>query len=455
MLQEQLLQILGNCTADYADIRFEESDAVSFAFRGVEQDSASTSRCCRGVVRACRNGGWGTVVFDSIRDAPECLSQACHLAKLVGKERTLLGETTPVTGCFPARMKTDFREIPLPEKIRRFGEYNALLSSSDPSVHSTLTRYRENFRKVYFASTRGACFMEERPHLSILLAAIARKDDLIQQAFKSIGSLDDYGVSDNLEEECRAVGRRARDLTLAPKAPGGKTTVVLDPEFAGLFTHEAFGHLSEADFLYENRQMRELMTIGRPMGQPCLNIVDDGALPGGIGTHATDDEGTPTRRNYLIRDGKLAGHLHSLETAGKMGEAPTGNCRAISGSFAPIVRMTNTFILPGRTPKEELFRDIDDGIYACGGFAGQTMMEMFTFTATHGYRIRNGKICELLRDVMVTGNVFETLRNIDAISGDLEISRNGGGCGKGGQSPLPVSDGAPHIRVRNAIVAGA
>ena len=454
MIQEQLLQLLKNCPADYADIRFEDSDRTAFAFRGKEQEFAVTAKEGHGVARACWKGGWGTVTFDNLSEAAERLAQACHLAKLVGKETTVLADAPVVTGEFPAKMKRDFRQVPLPEKIRQFEEYNSILSTSDPSVQSTITRYRESFRKVYFASTRGACFMEERPHIGILLAAIARKDDQVQQAFKSIGSLDDYGAADNLQEECKAVGLRARNLTQAPKAPGGKTTVVLDPEFAGLFTHEAFGHLSEADFLYENPQMKELMCIGKEMGPKFLNIVDDGTLPGGIGTHATDDEGTPTRCTYLIKDGLLAGHLHSLETAGKMGETPTGNCRAISGTFAPIVRMTNTFILPGTTPKEEIFRDIDDGIYACGGFAGQTQMEMFTFTATHGFRIRNGKICEMLRDVMVTGNVFETLRNIDAISGDLEISKNGGGCGKGGQSPLPVSDGSPHIRVRNAIVAG-
>jgi TldD protein len=115
--------------------------------------------------------------------------------------------------------------------------------------------------------------------------------------------------------------------------------------------------------------------------------------------------------------------------------------------------MTNTFIEPGTWKKEDLFKDVDDGIYACEGIGGQTQMEMFTFTASYGYVIKNGQIQDLVRDVMVTGNVFETLGNIDAIADDLVLFKNSGGCGKGGQSPLPVSDGGPHIRVRNAVIA--
>ena len=116
--------------------------------------------------------------------------------------------------------------------------------------------------------------------------------------------------------------------------------------------------------------------------------------------------------------------------------------------------MTNTYIEAGKLSFEDLIKDIDKGIYACRNHGGQTMMEMFTFSAAHAYRIENGQIGELVRDVTLTGNVFETLKNMDGFADDLRIRETGGGCGKGGQSPLPVTLGSPHLRIRNVVVGG-
>ena len=454
---KQILQdALKGCRADYADIRFETLDTTSFTFRGKEQEGAMTSVVQGGVVRACINGGWGSVSFDSLDSLKERLAEACEFARLVStrrQEKTMIAEGPVATGDYKAAMKDDFRHHSLAEKVRTMEEYNKMIMGASPEIESSVVRYTDRFRTVYYASTRGACFMEERPFIGLLLSAVARRGDLIQRGFKSLGSVDDYGMVLGREADVQEATRRAVELLSAPKVTGGRKTVILDPAFTGLFTHEAFGHLSEADFLFENQPMRELMHIGRKVGPDYLNIVDDGSLPGLMGSLRVDDEGTPTRRNMLVEKGVRVGHLHSLETAAKMGEEPTGNARAISGGFEPIVRMTNTFIEPGSWKKEDLFKDVDDGVYACEGLGGQTQMEMFTFTASYGYLIKNGKIQDLVRDVMVTGNVFETLGNIDAIADDLKLMKNSGGCGKGGQSPLPVSDGGPHIRVRNAVIA--
>ena len=453
-MKQRLKDALKNCRADYADIRFETLEATSFNFRGKEQEGAYVGFTQTGSVRACINGGWGSVSFDSLDNLEEKLDTACKFAELVGKEKTMIADGPVCTEDFHAQLKDDFRGHSIDEKVKAIENYNKIILASSEEIGSTRLRYTDRFRTVYYASTRGACFMEERPFIGLLIAAVGRKGDLVQNAFQSLGSVDDYGIVLGKEELASQTAQRACDLLHAPKCEGGRTTVILDPAFTGLFTHEAFGHLSEADFLYENEPMRKLMHIDRRVGPDFLNIVDDGSLPNYMGSLHVDDEGTPTRRNMLVQNGILVGHLHSLETAAKMGEAPTGNARAISGSFMPIVRMTNTFIEPCKWKKEDLFKDVDDGIYACEGIGGQTQMEMFTFTASYGYRIRHGQIAELVRDVMVTGNVFETLSNIDAISDDFVMSKNSGGCGKGGQSPLPVSDGGPHIRVRDAVVAG-
>jgi TldD protein len=137
-----------------------------------------------------------------------------------------------------------------------------------------------------------------------------------------------------------------------------------------------------------------------------------------------------------------------------MGEEPTGNARAISYRHPPIVRMTNTFMSPGETPFEQMLQGTPDGLYAVGMLGGQTNMEMFTFSPEEAYRIRDGRIAEKVRDVVLTGNVFQTLKNIDCIGNDFRMHGGLGGCGKGGQSPLRVGDGGPHCRIRNVVIGG-
>jgi TldD protein len=243
-------------------------------------------------------------------------------------------------------------------------------------------------------------------------------------------------------------------LLSAPSVSGGQYSVVINPKLAGVFAHEAFGHLSESDFVYENERMKELMVLGSRLGSDEVTIIDDGNISGLRGTHKYDDEGVRTRKNYLIKDGILVGRLHSRETAAKMHEEPTGNARAIGYRHQPIVRMTNTYIEKGASSFEDMIRDIKLGLYAIDMVGGQTSMEMFTFSAAYGYMIRDGRIAELVRDVVLTGNVFETLMNIDMVGDTVEYPPAGGGCGKGGQSPLPVGLGGPYVRIQNVVVGG-
>jgi TldD protein len=229
--------------------------------------------------------------------------------------------------------------------------------------------------------------------------------------------------------------------------------VLLDPVLAGVFTHEAFGHLSEADHVYENPQLRDLMALGRKFGGKHLNIVDGAAVPGLRGSYKYDDEGVPASKTYLIQEGILESRLHSRETAAKMGEKITGNARAINYRYPPIVRMTNTYIEPMSASFEDMVSEIKEGIYVKDWYGGTTSMEMFTFSAAEAYMIRDGEIAEMLRPVTLSGNVFATLHNIDAIGNDLGMNQ-GGGCGKGGQSSLPVSNGSPHIRISKCLIGG-
>ena len=454
-MKDRLLDALKKSTADYAEVRFEDEDLTRVAYRGKEVEDVSSSKHAGGLVRVCTRGGWATATFDTLDDLDHHLAEACRSAELIGRETTQLAEAdAPSDLETPARMDRDPRGVPLDEKLKLIAEYNEVILTADDAIESSFVTYFDKFRTVHFASSRGAYFMEQRPQVGLSFAAVARDGSLVQRAHDGFSSAVTYDTVEGRHAEALAVARRAVELLKAPPCQGGQYTVVLDQELGGVFVHEAFGHLSEADFLHENPKMRELMHLGRKMGVEALNVIDDGSLGRYVGTHPCDDEGTPTGPTYLIRDGVLVGHLHSLETAAKMGEKPTGNARAIGRGHVPIVRMTNTYIPGGSLGFEEMIAGLDDGLYAKGMFGGQTMMEMFTFSAAYGYRIRKGKVAEMVRDVVLTGNVFETLHAMDGFGDDFRIVEKTGGCGKGGQSPLPVTFGSPHLRIRNVVVGG-
>jgi predicted Zn-dependent protease len=459
-MKDRLFEALKKNSADYTEIRVETLDTATVAYRGKEIEAASVSSFRGGIVRACVRGGWGVVAFDSLDDIAHHVEEACACAALVGNETTQLADADIVDAEFPAVMERDFRGIELDEKIAQISTYNDILLGAGPAIESSMASYSDSWRTVHFASTRGNYFMEERPRIVCALSATARDGSLVQRAHHGISSSTSYDAVVGLDSIALEIGERAQALLKAPLVEGGPQTVILNREMAGVFIHEAFGHFSESDNLYENPDINKLMLLGRKLGPEYLNVVDDGSV--GLngegkkiaGTIACDDEGTPSSKTYLVKDGILSGHLHSLETAAKMGEAPTGNARAISREFAPIVRMTNTYIENGQQTPEELFAGVDKGLYACDAFGGQTMLEMFTFSAAYGYLIENGQKGELVRNVVLTGNVFDTLNSIDGIANDMVMGQRSGGCGKNGQSPLPCGLSAPHVRIQNVVVGG-
>lgn len=454
-MQEQLQRAIApyRDAVDYVEIRVEQSEQTAISFRGEQLDAVDRSLSLAGGIRACHQGGWSFVTFNGLAELEDRIEAAISQARLVGKDTTSLAPLEPIQDYVAVELGRDPRGLSLLEKRQLIAEYNRLLLEYDPRIQTTMVGYRDRFGINYFVNSTGSCIVQERLDISARFGAIARGDEgVVRQGFESVHSRSDYDALVGIEERVLGAAKRAVTQLEAKSVKGGQHTVVLDPYLAGVFIHEAFGHLSEADFVYENPRMQELLTLGKPMAIPQLNVIDDATLPGLPGTLHYDDEGVPAQRKYLIKDGILSQRLHSRETAGKMQETPTGNARAINATYPPIVRMTNTAIEPGDCSFEEMIGDIDEGVYAVRMLGGQTNGEMFTFAAGEGYMIRNGKIAEPVSDVTLTGNVFQTLKDIDAIGNDtLYVS---GGCGKGGQMPLAVSVGGPHVRIKDVVVGG-
>jgi len=115
-------------------------------------------------------------------------------------------------------------------------------------------------------------------------------------------------------------------------------------------------------------------------------------------------------------------------------------------------------MLPGDAKPEELFEDVKHGVYirGRGALGGEVnpAMGTFTFIAGPSYMIENGEVKGMVRGVMLSGMILETLKNVDMVANDLKVRTSVfGGCGKGGQM-VRVGDGGPHVRVSRITIGG-
>jgi len=445
--------------ADYAEIRLEDITNLNIMVASKDVEKSQETSDKGGSVRVLDNGGWGFVCFNDFDRLKESVKEACELARIAGKGKSRLAENAPVVDTIKMNPVNDPRNVSTDEKISIAQQFSKKLKGYDEKIISSRGLYFETFKKVYLATNHGTFIDREDLDMRWGMQAIGKQGDVVQSVFKGFGSKTDFNLWMQMEPQLEQIGKETVELLAAEPATSGIKTVILDQRMAGIFIHEAFGHLSEADYIAENEKLKKDMALGSRFGSDVLNVMDGGGgeLAGHRGSLLYDDEGVPQTATYLIRDGILAGRLHSRHTAELMNEKPTGNARTINYRFAPICRMTNTCINQGNTEFEDLLDGIEDGLYVVGSSSGNTSNEMFTFSAEKGFEIKNGKQGKMVRDFVLTGNVFTTLRNIDKVGNDLYWSE-GGNCGRTVgqrlQYPLPVTFGSPHIRIQNLLVGG-
>lgn len=456
-MKDRLTGLAETSGADYCEIRLEDSRKTTLSFLGKNLENVQESHIFGGNVRVLVGGCWGFVTFNHIDQLEARIKEAVRNASAAARnlsEKSVLAPTEPVEDVVKLEMKLDPREVSLEDKIALFGAYNDRLLS-EKGVTSTTGNYFDKYTHLYYANSEGTWLDREAMDMGYGASAIARRNGVTARATAGAGGRNDFSVFRGLEEKIAGAAKAAVESADAEVVEGGSYTVVCNSHLAGVFIHEAFGHLSEGDNVADDLRMREILKLGRKFGESYLNVWDTGLDVGLRGYLLYDDEGVPTRRTDLITEGELVGRLHSRETAGRMKEQPTGNARAISYQFPPIPRMRNTCI--GNGPHgsfEDLIKEVKLGIYAIDAHGGQTNGELFTFTAGQAFMIREGKLAERVRDVTIGGNVFDTLKNITGIADDFHVRDGAGGCGKAGQGPLPVSHGSPHIRIKDVIIGG-
>jgi TldD protein len=301
-------------------------------------------------------------------------------------------------------------------------------------------------------NTEGSELHEDVITTKISGQIVSSDGTLIQNIRVGIGGSTGFKHLRDREADFEKRTSIALQLLNARPVKGGVYNVILNQSLAGVFTHEAFGHFSEADLIENNPSMRKKMRLNAKLGNKIVSIVDNPTLPGRLGSYKYDDEGMPAQPTQLMKQGVLVGRLHSRRTAAVFNEPPNGHAIAEDYRYAPIIRMGTIYIEPGDHDFQDLVSKLGDGLYILDAKGGQTSGENFTFGAQYGYVIKNGRINDMVRDINLSGNLYETMKNIKAIGNDLKLSEVGG-CGKG-QLNIRSCHGSPHILVNNIVIGG-
>ncbi|OHD71219.1 MAG: hypothetical protein A2W19_10580 [Spirochaetes bacterium RBG_16_49_21] len=454
-IRKRAVSLLSGCGCEYAEIRLSSGKGTAISLSGDQTDTVSSGETIGGSVRVLSDGALSFISFNDLSRIEYFFTRGLDVSGTMRPRRkTRIRSCKPVRKKFYTKQKKDICALSLEEKFNLISSYNSILKSSR-LIQTTRAVYRDLRSVSVFLNTEGSEIIYDKAYCGISLASIARDGAVIQPFHDSFSGYGGFDLVENREAAAERVAKTAVDLLAAESAAGGVYRVVADQKLAGVFIHEAFGHLSEADFIYENERLKKIMVPGKRLGPEELTVIDDGTIPGLAGYIPCDDEGILPEKTRIINNGLLHARLHSRETAEKMGEAVTGNARAVGVANQPIVRMTNTYIENGSRDTREILEAAGDGIYAVGAIGGQTNLELFTFTSGYGYEIRDGKLGKMHKDIVLSGNVFSTLSNIDMIGNDRQMFGGLGGCGKEGQSPLPVSFGGPHILIKNVLIGGA
>lgn len=435
----------------YFDIRHVTGTVTHVDIDNTRVESAGTSFVDRAILRVLGPRGWGILAIDHYtrpkgRSFQDLIERASGLASLTGQDVSLADVPTGIIPVPP--MKEDPGSIDIGEKQALLAEIEK--SARIEGIKSTKAGYSERSENVRFEDSSGNVYQYSLCRSGYTILAVAERRGDMQMGYQRKHVLQDFNLR-HRQEDGRIAAERAIALLDARPARGGTMHAVLDPELAGVFAHEAVGHASEADLIQEGSSVLG-GKIGERIGSPGVTIIDDPTLPE-FGFEPLDAEGSRVSRTEIIRKGVIQAFLHSRETLAVVGCGHAGNARAMAGE-PPQVRMSNTYIENGDSNFDELIAECKSGILLKGTRGGQvdTGRGVFQFNAEYGYLIEQGEIGAMVRDVSLSGEILQTLHSISLCARDRAMHQ--GYCGKGGQS-VPVSDGAPHVLLMDAVVGGS
>jgi TldD protein len=326
--------------------------------------------------------------------------------------------------------------------------------SAGGAISQVQAGYGGSKRQVLIANSEGLLARDEQVRTRFSVSCVAEGDTGLQTGFESAARTVGFELFDevSVEELAQLAARRALSKLSARPAPSGEVPLVLAGGSGGILFHEACGHGLEADHIVKDASVY-VGQVGQQVASPLVTLVDDGTVGSEWGTFGLDDEGRPAQRNVLIENGVLTEYLWDYLRARKEGRRSSGNGRRQSYQHLPMVRMTNTFLLPGEEDADEIVAQTPHGVYVAklGGGQVNTTTGDFVFGTTEAYLIEDGRITEPLRDANLIGNGPEVLRRIDAVATDFAMTP--GTCGKDGQS-VPVGCGQATLRITGVTIGG-
>lgn len=387
---------------------------------------------------------------------PDGLLDAARAARagLDGAPQQVAADLRRPEGLPQHRVMRRPEDVDTADKVAALRAADEAARAAGGDVRQVIVTLMDVRQKVLIASSDGRWASDDRTRVRFAAQVVASRDGEIATGFEAPGHSGGFELLDAFPPAKLGATAATKALKMleARPSPAGEFPVILGPGQGGVLIHEACGHGLEADTLVKEASVYAKRN-GERFGSDDVTIVDDGGDAGAWGSFAVDDEGTPAQRTLLFDKGVLVGHLSDRRSAKKIGHPPTGNGRRESYAHLPLVRMTNTHLLPGPDDPEEILKSVKNGIYAAGFAGGEVNPATgnFVFGMSEAYMIENGELTYPIRGAQLIGNGPEVLGRIDAVAGDFQ--RKEGVCGKDGQH-APVTNGMPTVLLGRMTVGG-
>lgn len=455
-MRDRMLASIGLLTAagaDFCDIQLQSSQGITVRsingrLRDLEDRSAAGLR-----VRVWKGGRWGYA--SSVLVNEDSLQGCCDEAlRNVRGHRAAVPLIAPVSvGDHRAKVGMDPSTVPLEEKVAAVLDLDG--AQKREGVLNRIASYSEEVKDNILVNSAGTDVSWNEVRTRFRAMSIAAEGSRVERYYDGPDGCRGFELVKGTDIEAlgRNTAKEAVAALRASAAPSGLLTVISDPMVTGLLAHEVIGHAAEADEVVKGRSFLS-GKVGRTVASPLVSLADDGSVPFAHGSVPFDDEGSPSGRTDIIRDGTYHGYINDLVTANAMGTKPSGNGRAQDFGRRTWVRMTNTFIEPGDSSLDEMISETKDGILCDkmvngmedpvgGGFEAKVL---------RGFIIKDGEVREQVRSFTLTGQALEILRTVDMVGDRLEL--DGGMCGKGIEDWVNVSSGGPYLRSRIIVGGG-
>lgn len=448
-VMEKAMESNDNLGTDYIELR-AESGFIEYLQMDDFRITALTQRIESGVaIRVLANGAWGFVSTSHLNKLDQAIKDAFSMAKAASKARKepiVLADIKIVEATIDLDIQRDPRYVPVDEKIQYMKDMTKASKEYDDRITAVSVQVRTASNQKYLLTSDGTRIKTQDALVWTLPWVTAKEGTRVSAArFEDASTkqgweyMEDVATPEFIGE---SAAKKAKLQIEGVLAKAGSFPCVVGPRVIGVLAHEALGHLAESDLLVRSAFNGK---IGEVVAAEGVNMTDDGTISGNVGTGRYDDEGIATSRVEIIKDSVLTELLTNREDAVKTGQKLSGNARAQSYLFPPLVRMRNTYFEKGDHSTDELFEGIEFGYYCADFRGGQAQMNAsFQVGVQEAHEIVNGEIGRPVTDLSISGIATDSLFKIAGISKDA-FGWEYGRCGKFGQEVFTAS-GGPNIR---------